>query len=68
MGCVCGVWHVHVCVCDMCIYVCDVCGWAVWYMCGVCVVCVWFVACVCDMWYVYMYVWCVWMGGVCMCV
>ena len=51
MWCVCGVWCVA-CVCDMCIYVCGVCGWEVYvcvfgvyvvcgmYVCGVCVVCV----------------------------
>ena len=37
MWCVCGVWYVY--VCDVCIYVCGVCGrevcvW-VWWVCAV---------------------------------
>ena len=51
MGCVSGVWHVYVYVCDMCIHVCGMFRW---------VVCVdGRDVCVCVWWGVSICVWCV---------
>lgn len=70
--CAWSVWHVHtMCLCSMCVHMCDLwylyvhglCGRCTWYVCSVCVH-------MCGIWYMYMHglcgvcTWCVYVVGV----